>query len=60
MFGKYLFLEVLLLGNAIKNQLQNSPSLSAAPKPLQSHSISKSMITNASFRTKKLPGEYWF
>lgn len=50
-------LEVILVAKAIKNLLQNSPSLSVAPKPLHSHSVSKSMITNASFRTKKLPGK---
>ncbi|XP_023012705.2 PI4KA lipid kinase complex subunit hyccin isoform X1 [Leptinotarsa decemlineata] len=51
------FAEVLLAANSVKNLLQNSPTVSAAPRPSHSHSISKSMITNASFRTKKLPDD---
>ncbi|CAG9836724.1 unnamed protein product [Diabrotica balteata] len=52
------YTEVLLAGNAIKNLIQNSPSISgSAPRPSHAHSISKSMITNASFRTKKLPDD---
>jgi hypothetical protein len=50
------FLDVLLAANAIKNLIQHSSSISVTPRPSQTHSISKSMITNASFRTKKLPG----
>ncbi|XP_060517006.1 hyccin [Cylas formicarius] len=49
--------EVLLTGSAIKNLLESSPTVSVAPKPSHTHSISKSMITNASFRTKKLPDD---
>nr|CAI5829524.1 unnamed protein product [Callosobruchus analis] len=54
------YAEVLLAGNAIKNLMHHSPTVSAAPRP-SSHShgagVSKSMITNASFRTKKLPDD---
>ncbi|XP_056642082.1 hyccin [Diorhabda sublineata] len=52
------YAEVLLAANAIKNLLQNSPSISGVtPRPSHTHSVSKSMITNASFRTKKLPDD---
>ncbi|KAG5897445.1 hypothetical protein JTB14_002706 [Gonioctena quinquepunctata] len=51
------YTEVLLAANSVKNLLQNSPAVSAAPRPSHSQSISKSMITNASFRTKKLPDD---
>ncbi|EFA04775.2 hyccin isoform X2 [Tribolium castaneum] len=51
------FADVLLSANAIKNLIQRSSSVSVTPRPSQSHSISKSMITNASFRTKKLPDD---
>lgn len=52
------YADVLLAANAIKNLLHTSPSISgSAPRPSQTHSVSKSMITNASFRTKKLPDD---
>ncbi|CAH1115681.1 unnamed protein product [Psylliodes chrysocephalus] len=52
------YAEVLLAANAIKNLLQHSTSVnSVVPRPSHTHSISKSMITNASFRTKKLPDD---
>ncbi|VEN49819.1 unnamed protein product [Callosobruchus maculatus] len=54
------YAEVLLCGNAIKNLMHHSPTVSAAPRPSahsHSHGVSKSMITNASFRTKKLPDD---
>ncbi|XP_063901568.1 hyccin [Zophobas morio] len=51
------YAEVLLAANAVKNLIQHSPSVSVTPRPSQSRSISKSMITNASFRTKKLPDD---
>ncbi|CAH1966558.1 unnamed protein product [Acanthoscelides obtectus] len=51
------YAEVLLAGNAIKNLMHHSPTVSAAPRPSHSHGVSKSMITNASFRTKKLPDD---
>nr|CAH7713663.1 unnamed protein product [Callosobruchus chinensis] len=52
------YAEVLLAGNAIKNLMHHSPTVSAAPRPSShSHGVSKSMITNASFRTKKLPDD---
>ncbi|XP_044268076.1 hyccin isoform X2 [Tribolium madens] len=51
------FADVLLSANAIKNLIQRSSSVSVTPRPSHSHSISKSMITNASFRTKKLPDD---
>ncbi|KAL1514188.1 hypothetical protein ABEB36_003484 [Hypothenemus hampei] len=52
-----IFPDVLLVGNAIKNLLQHSPSISVAPRPSHTHNVSKSIITNASFRTKKLPDD---
>ncbi|CAG9859574.1 unnamed protein product [Phyllotreta striolata] len=52
------FADVLLAGNAIRSLLQHSSTASCiAPRPSHAHSISKSMITNASFRTKKLPDD---
>lgn len=40
-----------------------SPNVSSVGTPVSSNTcstpISKSMITNASFRTKKLPGKKW-
>lgn len=48
------YLDVLLVAHAIKNLLHRSPPVSLAAQ--QPHVVSKSMITNASFRTKKLPG----
>lgn len=60
-----MFVEVLLAANAIKNQLERSPTVSVTPRPSHNYTVSKSMITNASFRTKKLPGKtirwmyYW-
>ncbi|KAL3283190.1 hypothetical protein HHI36_006342 [Cryptolaemus montrouzieri] len=51
------FAAVLLAANSIKNLLQHSPSSSITSRPSHSHSVSKSMITNASFRTKKLPDD---
>lgn len=51
------FADVLLAANAVKNLLQHSPTISVAPRPSHTHSVSKSMITNASFRTKKLPDD---
>ncbi|XP_068903696.1 hyccin isoform X3 [Tenebrio molitor] len=51
------YADVLLAANAIKNLIQHSSSISVTPRPSQTHSISKSMITNASFRTKKLPDD---
>lgn len=51
------YAEVLLAAHAIKNLLQHSPTVLATPRPSHTHSISKSMITNASFRTKKLPDD---
>ncbi|CAH1117440.1 unnamed protein product [Phaedon cochleariae] len=53
--GYESYAEVLLAANAIKNLLHHSPAVSAAPRPSHVPSVSKSMITNASFRTKKLP-----
>lgn len=47
--------DVLLVSHAIQNLFHRSPSVSVAPP--QPHVISKSMITNASFRTKKLPDD---
>ncbi|XP_050302223.1 hyccin [Anthonomus grandis grandis] len=49
--------EVLLAASAFKNLLQHSPSISVSSRPSNTHSVSKSMITNASFRTKKLPDD---
>ncbi|XP_030763184.1 hyccin [Sitophilus oryzae] len=49
--------DVLLAASAVKNLLQNSPSVSITSRPSHVHSVSKSMITNASFRTKKLPDD---
>ncbi|KAB0798547.1 hypothetical protein PPYR_09540 [Photinus pyralis] len=47
--------DVLLVSHAIQNLFHRSPSVPvAAPQP---HVVSKSMITNASFRTKKLPDD---
>ncbi|ROT69512.1 putative hyccin isoform X1 [Penaeus vannamei] len=61
-----LFGDVLLMTNAIKNSLKVNPSgqpsdgpmgISVALTPLTTTApLSKSFITNASFRTKKLPG----
>ncbi|KAJ6644356.1 Hyccin, partial [Pseudolycoriella hygida] len=62
-----LFPEVILVTNAIKNSLHANPSgqpsdgpmgISVALTPTTSTvTVSKSMITNASFRTKKLPDD---
>ncbi|KAF7278078.1 PI4KA lipid kinase complex subunit hyccin [Rhynchophorus ferrugineus] len=49
--------DVLLAASAVKNVLQHSPSISITSRPSHIHSVSKSMITNASFRTKKLPDD---
>ncbi|XP_044751893.1 hyccin [Coccinella septempunctata] len=49
--------DVLLAANAVKNLLQYSPTIAATPRVSHSHNVSKSMITNASFRTKKLPDD---
>ncbi|XP_066254888.1 hyccin [Euwallacea similis] len=49
--------DVLLAGSAIKNLLQHSPSIAVTSRPSHTHSVSKSMITNASFRTRKLPDD---
>ncbi|KAF5288965.1 hypothetical protein FQA39_LY03844 [Lamprigera yunnana] len=47
--------DVLLVSHAVQNLLHRSPSISVTvPQP---HVVSKSMITNASFRTKKLPDD---
>uniref|UniRef100_A0A182NI25 Hyccin n=1 Tax=Anopheles dirus TaxID=7168 RepID=A0A182NI25_9DIPT len=60
--------EVILVTNAIRNSLHANPSgqpsdgpmgISVALTPATTTvTVSKSMITNASFRTKKLPGEW--
>ncbi|KFB51604.1 hypothetical protein ZHAS_00019677 [Anopheles sinensis] len=59
--------EVILVSNAIRNSLHANPSgqpsdgpmgISVALTPATTTvTVSKSMITNASFRTKKLPGK---
>ncbi|XP_045472873.1 hyccin isoform X2 [Harmonia axyridis] len=50
--------DVLLAANSVKNLLQYSPTINAVtPRVSHSQSVSKSMITNASFRTKKLPDD---
>ncbi|CAG9768585.1 unnamed protein product [Ceutorhynchus assimilis] len=51
------FPDVLLAANAVKNLLQHSPSIAVTSRPSHTHAVSKSMITNASFRTKKLPDD---
>ncbi|XP_049822953.1 hyccin [Aethina tumida] len=50
------YADVLLAANAIQSLLLHSTSFSVTPRP-HTHSVSKSMITNASFRTKKLPDD---
>lgn len=50
------FIEVLLAAYSVNNIVSHSPSASISARPSHTH-VSKSMITNASFRTKKLPGE---
>ncbi|XP_050429231.1 protein FAM126B isoform X2 [Adelges cooleyi] len=61
------YCEVILLANAIKNSCRGyfeggcSPNVSSVGTPVSNNSsstlVSKSMITNASFRTKKLPDD---
>lgn len=52
----FLFdVDVLLAAYAINNVVSHSPTAAVSARPSHTH-ISKSMITNASFRTKKLPG----
>ncbi|KAL4091814.1 hypothetical protein QTP88_026440 [Uroleucon formosanum] len=61
------YCEVILLANAIKNSCQGffeggqTPNVSSVGTPVSSNTcstpVSKSMITNASFRTKKLPDD---
>ncbi|XP_018331354.1 hyccin [Agrilus planipennis] len=49
------YADVLLVAYAVRNALHFSPAVSVSlPQP---HSVSKTMITNASFRTKKLPDD---
>ncbi|KAG5678557.1 hypothetical protein PVAND_008222 [Polypedilum vanderplanki] len=65
-----LYTDVILVTNAIKNSLQANPSgqpsdgpmgISVALTPSTTVvTVSKSMITNASFRTKKLPDDLEF
>ncbi|CAH0556646.1 unnamed protein product [Brassicogethes aeneus] len=50
------YADVLLAANAIQNLLLHSTTVPVTAKP-QTHTVSKSMITNASFRTKKLPDD---
>ncbi|XP_013783350.1 hyccin-like [Limulus polyphemus] len=62
-----LYFDVLLVSNAVKNSLRSNPSGQPSDGPmglnvslsqsLSSHSVSKTAITNASFRTKKLPDD---
>ncbi|KAI0212944.1 hypothetical protein LSAT2_002080 [Lamellibrachia satsuma] len=61
-----LYSEVILLTNAIKNGLKQSPpgahknnpmGISMSSSPHQAGNISKCAITNASFRAKKLPDD---
>lgn len=62
-----LYADVLIVTNAIKHSLQSNPSGQPADGPMgisialspatTSVTMSKSMITNASFRTKKLPDD---
>lgn len=56
LYSFLLFTDVLLMCNAVQNLLHRSPAASLAPRPSNKQGIAKSMITNASFRTKKLPG----
>ncbi|KAK9870712.1 hypothetical protein WA026_008283 [Henosepilachna vigintioctopunctata] len=51
------FADVLLAANSVKNLLQYSPTVLVTPRTSHSQTVSKSMITNASFRTKKLPDD---
>jgi protein FAM126 len=61
-----IFPDVVLVTNAIRNSLYANPSGQPSDGPMgisvaltpasQTVTVSKSMITNASFRTKKLPG----
>lgn len=51
------FPDVLLTANALKNIVQHTSLVSVTARPSQNQSVSKSMITNASFRTKKLPDD---
>ncbi|KAK7862737.1 hypothetical protein R5R35_002509 [Gryllus longicercus] len=62
------FAEVVLVTNAIRNSLQVNPSgqpgdgpmgisVALSPATTTVPTVSKSMITNASFRTKKLPDD---
>jgi protein FAM126 len=61
-----IFPDVVLVTNAIRNSLNANPSGQPSDGPMgisvaltpasQTVTVSKSMITNASFRTKKLPG----
>lgn len=51
------YADVLLAARAVKNLLQHSPSICVTSRPSHTHNVSKSMITNASFRTKKLPDD---
>ncbi|MPC90519.1 Protein FAM126B [Portunus trituberculatus] len=62
-----LFADVLLMTNGIKNSLKVNPSgqpsdgpmgisVALTPSTTTNTPLSKTFITNASFRTKKLPG----
>lgn len=48
--------DVLLMAHAVSNLLHRSPA-AYMPRASNKSNISKSMITNASFRTKKLPDD---
>ncbi|XP_076327192.1 hyccin-like isoform X2 [Tachypleus tridentatus] len=62
-----LFFDVLLVSNAVKNSLKTNPSGQPSDGPMglnvslsqsfSSHSVTKTVVTNASFRTKKLPDD---
>ncbi|KRT81988.1 hypothetical protein AMK59_5248 [Oryctes borbonicus] len=49
--------DVLLATHAIQNLLHRSPTAYLPSRPSTKQHVSKSMITNASFRTKKLPDD---
>lgn len=50
------FTDVLLVTYSVSNLLQRAPTPNM-PLKVMNKQINKSMITNASFRTKKLPGK---
>ncbi|GJQ69798.1 hypothetical protein Trydic_g22356 [Trypoxylus dichotomus] len=51
------YADVLLATHAIQNLLHRSPTAYLPSRPSTKQHVSKSMITNASFRTKKLPDD---